>query len=230
VKTEIGKRWLSVAAVVLCLTAGALANSVNMTMTGAGSTVLGGVYVGPYTATVNGVSTTIVCNDFLDDSFIGESWQANQNSFSTLSSAEWASSFPSTYVSLYEQAAWLTLQMLNTKNASQLGDLQYAVWAVFDPAALNSLSGTDLANAKAWLSDAAGQTFTINQFSNLVIYTSIPGSAKCPGFTCPPNSPQEFFAFAMPEGGSPAAYVLLVGLVSFSGTYYRFAKKRFSES
>ena len=220
----MSKCWLLTAFAVLCLTSTAFANSVSMTLTSAGSTALGGVYVGPYTASVNGVSTSVICDDFLDDSFVGESWQANVNSFSSLSFTKWASYFPSTYVSLYEQAAWLSMQMMSPTNASQIGDIQYAVWAVFDPAALNNLSGTDLANAQAWLASAAAQTYTTSQFSNLIIYTAIPGTAKCPGFTCPPNSPQEFFAFAVPEGGSLLAYLLLAGAASFGGMFYQ---KRF---
>lgn len=222
----MGKCWLLATVAVLILTTAAFATSVSMTLTSAGSNTLGGVYVGPYTATVNGVSTSVVCDDFLDDSFVGESWQANVNSFSTLSFAKWASSFPSTYVTLYEQAAWLTLQMLDPKNASQIGALQYAVWAIFDPAALNNLSGANLANAQAWLASAAAQTLTINQFSNFVVYTAIPGTATCPGFTCR-TPPQEFLSISVPEGGSLLAYLLLAGAVSFGAMFYqsRFGTK-----
>lgn len=54
---------------------GAFATTVSVDLTSpgsslAGTNVLNGVYVGAYTATINGVSTPVICDDFSDDSYI----------------------------------------------------------------------------------------------------------------------------------------------------------------
>src|SRR5271167_2890295 len=104
------KKWWGVAAVaLLCLAPCAFADSNNLTLTGAGNNVMGGVYVGPYYATVNGVANTpVICDDFGDDSVVGHSWNYTPNNFSTLVSALWGNQTQN-----YEAAAWLTLQMLS---------------------------------------------------------------------------------------------------------------------
>jgi hypothetical protein len=43
-----------------------------------------GIYISPYTANINGVSSTIICDDFLDDTVAGGSWQATVNNFGSL--------------------------------------------------------------------------------------------------------------------------------------------------
>ena len=55
----------------------ASAAPVNMTLTGAGSNVLAGVYIGPYTALINGQSFNVICDDFLAETYLNESWTAN---------------------------------------------------------------------------------------------------------------------------------------------------------
>src|SRR4029077_17217320 len=59
-----------------------------LTLTSPGSNVMGGVYVGPYTFTVNsgGQSSQLelVCDDFKDEVFPGESWQALLSTLPTL--------------------------------------------------------------------------------------------------------------------------------------------------
>ena len=132
------KWWGAAVLALLCFVPCAFANS-NLTMTGAGNNVMAGVYVGPYTATVNGVANTpVICDDFADDSVIGHSWNFTANNFSTLGSALWGNQ-----TNNYEAAAWLTLQMLslNSKpdNALQVGYLSFAIWSLFDKGALWSI-------------------------------------------------------------------------------------------
>src|ERR1700689_2418331 len=51
------------------------------TLTGVGSNiVLDGIYISPYTATINGVQTAVICDDFKDEVYVGESWMANSGS------------------------------------------------------------------------------------------------------------------------------------------------------
>jgi hypothetical protein len=183
-------------------------------MTGAGSNVLAGVYVGPYTASVNGVANTpVICDDFADDSVIGHLWNFTANNFSTLGSALWGNQTTN-----YEAAAWLTLQMLslNSKpdNALQVGYLSFAIWSLFDQNALNRLNWTQLAGVNSWLNQVPGN-LTPSQFANFVLLTPqgcTSGPGSCPG--------QEFFE-VMPEGGSAAMYLLLAGLSCFAAMLFR---------
>ena len=82
--------WLAVAAVALSIAPCAFGQGqVNINLTGAGNNVMDGVYVGPYTATVNGSSTQIICDDFSDESYVGESWTANVTTLSNLNGTKW---------------------------------------------------------------------------------------------------------------------------------------------
>jgi hypothetical protein len=208
------QKWWGVAALaVLCFAPCAFAGS-SLTMTGAGSNVMGGVYVGPYYATVNGVANTpVICDDFADESYIGSSWNYTVNNFSTLGSALWGSQTKN-----YEAAAWLTLQMLslnsNPGNASQVGYLSFAIWSLFDKSALNSLNSTQLAGVMSWLAKVPSN-LTPAEFANFVLLTPqgcTNGPGSCPG--------QEFLMM-VPEGGSAAMYLLLAGLSCFGAMLFR---------
>ena len=187
--------------------------TVSMDLTGVGNgAIYYGVYISPYTATVGGVTnTTVICDDFADDSVIGHSWNFTPNSFSTLGSALWGNQ-----TQTYEAAAWLTLQMLslsgNPSNNTQVGYLSYAIWSLFDKGALNGLTSTQLAGVNSWLAKIP-LNLTPGQFANFVILTPkgcTPGS--CPG--------QEFFE-VVPEGGSAAMYLLFAGLACFGAMLFR---------
>jgi hypothetical protein len=209
------QKWWGVAALaLLCFAPCALATS-SLTMTGAGNNVMAGVYVGPYYVTVNGVANTpVICDDFADDSYIGHSWNYTANNFSTLGNALWGSQSKN-----YEDAAWLTLQMLslnsNPSNATQVGYLSYAIWSIFDSNALNGLNSTQLAGVNNWLGQVLPLNLTLGQFANFQILTPqgcTGGPGSCPG--------QEFFQ-VMPEGGSAAIYLLLAGLSCFGAMLLR---------
>jgi hypothetical protein len=208
------QKWWGVAALaLLCFAPCAFANS-SLTMTGAGNNVMGGVYVGPYYATVNGVANTaVICDDFADDSVIGHSWNFTANNFSTLGSALWGNQAAN-----YEAAAWLTVQMLslNSKpdNGMQVGYLSYAIWWLFDKNAFNGLNSTQIAGANSWLGQVPSN-LTPGQFANFVILTPQGcngGPGSCPG--------QEFL-MKVPEGGSASMYLLLAGLSCFGAMLFR---------
>ena len=208
------QKWWGVAALaLLCIAPCAFASS-NLTMTGAGNNVMAGVYVGPYSATVNGVAnTTIICDDFADESVIGHSWNFTSNNFSSLGSALWGSQTAN-----YDAAAWLTLQMLslnsNSNNATQVGYLSFAIWSLFDKGALNGLNSTQLAGVNAWLGKVPSN-LTPGQFANFILLTPqgcTNGPGSCPG--------QEFF-MQVPEGGSAFMYLLFAGLACIGAMLLR---------
>jgi hypothetical protein len=206
----------------------ARAGSIALTMTPTGlSNQLWGAYIGPYTVAVNSSGQTfqVICDDFLADTYIGESWTAAISSISNL-----AGKFSGFGVQRYDEVAFLGTALLNSSSACQAGsqcggvnnsaDIQYALWQVFDSTgsdtAFSHLSGNNLVNATDWLHLAQTQTYTPGQFSNVVIYTPT-GCINGPG--CSSGStiglPQEFIAIRnVPESGT--LLLLGVGMACFA--------------
>jgi hypothetical protein len=220
--------WLAVAAVALCFAPCALGQgTVNINLTSAGNNVMDGVYVGPYSATVNGTPTQIICDDFTDESYVGESWTANVTTLSNLNGTKWGGMANASQ--LYDEAAWLATQMLSptySNNATQVGYLAYALWAVFQPTAVESWLGANSAAWQAvqgWLNSAAGQQFTKNEFANFFLYTpNMSFPITCNGQSCANTPPQEFFGFLpAPDGGSTLMYLLLVTLACAGAIWLR---------
>jgi len=202
-RNPIRKSWHLVAAVLLCFASHGFAQqTASMTLTSGGTNVLDGVYVDTYTVSINGVSTQVICDDYRDDSYIGESWTANVANFSNLSgtqnTTEWGLGAKATQD--YNEAAWLTLQMLSTTNKMTAGEIQFAIWGVFDPSAipnLTSYNSNDGAAAQRWLNNAASQTWTQNEFSQFSVYSANTSDPiTCNGGPCPNSPPQEFLAVA----------------------------------
>jgi hypothetical protein len=62
---------------LIVLPSAVMADTVDIVMTSAGVDTSHGVYISPYYATVNGgPTTTVICDDFTDDTYIPESWTA----------------------------------------------------------------------------------------------------------------------------------------------------------
>lgn len=208
------KQWLLAALVAACFcfssARGAFATTASMDLTSPGSSVTGtnvlnGVYVGAYTATINGVSTPVICDDFADQTYVPEIWTATVNTFSNLSGTKWYSQSNSTQ--LYEEAAYLVQQMMlpaNASNSGAVGDISFAIWDLFDSNALAGLSATDVSNVNAWLAAAANPSNLAQvNFSDFTIYTPVsPSDASCPGYpssACPAVPPQEFMTYNASE-------------------------------
>jgi hypothetical protein len=197
------------AVAVLALAPSVFADTANMTLTGAGSNVLDGVYIGPYIAAINGTSTAVICDDYGDESYIPESWTANVSSLSNLSSTNHPGQ-----TSLYDEVAYLTLELLSApKNSLQAAEIQYAIWDVFDPQAftdLKSYSVADYNAAEGYLISAQNNysSLTSAELAEFVIYTPNTGYAiTCGNNPCASTPPQEFIVYT-PEPAS----VLLLGL------------------
>ena len=180
-----------------------------------------GIYISPYTANINGVSTTIICDDFLDDTVAGGSWQATVNNFGSLGNALFAGNPQG-----YGQAAWLTLQLLaQNPGSAQQAYYSYAIWAVFAPtqvrAWLNNYHDTAAYNAifgSNGIMASVPTSFQPGQFSNFTIYTpyNVLGATCSVAGSC---RAQEFLAVRVPEGGSEMLYLLL-GALAFSGAIF----------
>jgi hypothetical protein len=198
------------AVLVLGLAPAAFADTTaSMVLTGAGNNSLNGVLIGPYTATINGTSTPVICDDYAHESYIPESWTANVSSLSNLSKTNNPGQ-----TTLYDEVAYLTLELLSApKNSLQAAEIQYAIWDVFDPQAftdLKNFSTTDYNAANWYLTDAENNysSLTSAQLAGFVLYTpNTSFTISCGNNSCANSPPQEFIVYT-PEPST----VLLFGL------------------
>jgi hypothetical protein len=194
-----------------------------MTLTGVGQgNVMAGVYTSPYTGTINGTPTTIICDDFQDDSFLNESWQANVSTVANLGATKWGSNQQQ-----YDAAAALSIQLLGTSDVTQKGYLSYAIWDVFDNTDVQAWLGSSnpiYTAAYNMAQTALSQTYAAGAFANVIVYTAIKGTAiGCPTSPCQQNSPQEFLTVRTPE--PPAAALLAIYLLSLAGLILLFRRR-----
>jgi len=225
-----GKWLLVAAALLLCFAPCAVAQD-TLDLTSAGNNIMGNVYVGPYTATIdNSPGNQIICTDFADESKINAPWPATANTFSSIGNTLWGQVWGvSTATIMYEEAAWLTVQMLSGKyGATDIGYMSYAIWYIFDAtkinggvtAYLNTLGATGqtiMAGLLQWVTKAQNgySSLTASQLASFKIYT--PQGCTVPG-TC---QSQEFFKMEVPEGGSAALYLLLAGVSCLGAIFFR---------
>ena len=184
-----------------------------VTLTGVGGANQGGVYVAPYFLKVNGKTLTVMCDDYLHDVYIGESWHANVVPFSAISEGRfWNPADPAGSLHEYEMAFWLFGQWQS--HPTQAGNINFAVWSIFDPAVIGHGGWTtgpngSLTSASAWL--YAAEHFT-GPFDDSGFYLIVPTDLSASG-------PQEYIG-RTPE---PAALALVgTGFVAIG-----FLRRRF---
>lgn len=147
----------------------AFADNLSLTELPPQGAVMGGVYTSPYTINVNGSPQLLICDDFTTDISLGQQWQANETTLSSLSSssvtalkfanspysAEALNSVAifgltgSSVANDYAMAAVLSTELLTMpgiatpgENALQAGELSFAIWSLFDSSLYNSLNTT----------------------------------------------------------------------------------------
>jgi hypothetical protein len=232
--------WCAVVLGLLCFVPGAWAQVTLQINNPPSSNVLDGIYVGSYSATnqTSGTSVQITCDDFRDESDYN-STTYTVNSFNSLGSTLWGTVMgTATATPLYEQAAWLTLQMLHLTGATQ-GYYSYAIWAIFQPTqvanwltsygdstACNMVFGTGSWSTKGctaglggYVGNAKSQTYTLSEFSNIQILT--------PNGCTPSSCPEQEFFEVVAEGGSAALYLLLAGSACFAAMFFRSRQRTF---
>ncbi len=193
------KRLLSLAFFLVLLVGAPAGADTLVTLVGVGGAYQGGVYVVPYFLKVNNHNLSVMCDDYLHEVHIGESWHANIVPFSAVSSGRfWNPSDPATSLHDYEMAFWLFSQWQS--HPSQAGNINFAVWAIFDPAVIGHSGWTtgpnaQLNSASAWL--YAAEHFT-GPFDYSSFYLVVPTDLSSAG-------PQEYIG-RTPE---PAALALV---------------------
>jgi len=130
------------AVAVLAFASASFAGTTSMDLTGTGdnATVWDGgmgAYVDPYTATVGGVAnTSVICDDWSNNSYVNETWTATVTTVSSLASGPSSavmfganSTLGLTQDQLYLEAAWLGTQLLaNPTNYANQVAVSFALW------------------------------------------------------------------------------------------------------
>ena len=177
-----------------------------------------GVYMSPYTGTVDGQQVILNCDDFFHDVTVGEVWQADEANLgagSNLSSTRFDN------LALYQQAAWLTTQFasnpgLNTSTGNQAIAIQSAIWDLFEGQTGNApdpaISAIDQNNSSWWVQQAQTNYATAGlDYRTFSVLTGINSQLNPNG-----ASAQEFIIHTTPEPGTLVLLATgLFGLVLF---------------
>jgi hypothetical protein len=207
--------------------------SVSVKFTGGYSTVWGnssGEYgAGIYSGDINGTPSAsgIICDDFKDEIYNGESWTANAFQVSTLVSSGNLDNtmFGSTIgVTGYAEVATLVSMMFSgtTTYGSLTGitqaELASAIWYLTAPGGIPGLDSTATALVAAVEAAFSGNVSAAESYlstlTNLWILTPTPLG---------PGEPQEMWteSLSVPEGGAASLYLLLAMLTCGCGFFAR---------
>jgi len=199
--------WYLPAIAVLLFASASFGQQVTMTLNTVNGANDGGVFTDPYYGTVNGAPTTLICDDYADESNLGETWKAyvtNVASAGTSSTLKWTGNGVSTQT-LYDAIAYLATQMLTQPQGQQQEAYSFALWeltysygtsnggtpSTTDP--FSTLGATDpvLTEAKGLLNNAAllnPLSYSAGEFSNVTIYTPTNGGPPQEFITVPESS------------------------------------------
>lgn len=111
----------------------ALASDVTVTLTGTNGDILAGFDASPYSATIDGVSYTVWCDDLLDSVAIGDSWQATVGGTGKFPTGD----YPTMFALVAEDTPAL------------YSDVQAAIWTLTSGFAGDAISDALLAEAEA---------------------------------------------------------------------------------
>jgi hypothetical protein len=192
-----------------------------MELTGVNGNSYAGVYTSPYSATVNGVATTVICDDFSTESSIGQTWTANVTTVASVVAGTSSAKFSP--AQSYDAVANLANQLLSVSASSQQAIvLSFAIWDIFDAGGVQSwlTSHPDpdgvYTAAMTAANTALTAKYTAGAYSNFYIYSSTVGV------------PQEFIGIgsgsvSTPEASSPV--ILAVDLLALGIIVWLFRRR-----
>lgn len=141
------------------------ASADDVTFIGATGSVVGGVYVAPYqlqdSAILGGATINVICDDFSDDVFSGETWTAQIENFSSNGipgNGALFAALPNSTM-LYDDAVYLYSESLN--GSADAGGVNYAIWGLFDPSVVTgaAYASTDAAALLAGITPSELNSF-----------------------------------------------------------------------
>jgi hypothetical protein len=189
------KRILSLAAIfIFAASVAAYANSVEAHFAGLGGENQNGEYTYPYFITIdNGPQIPMICDDFYHSSNVGDSWQANITPLAGghLNNTRFNN------LTEYEEAAFLLLQ-INDANQPEWGNINFAIWKIFNPGVNPGDAPPGTLGAAYWLHLATTTDLSKVNFSNIMILT--PSHEHC-------ETGDQEFLYATPEPGT----LMLIG-------------------
>jgi hypothetical protein len=213
--------------VIMCATAAySHADTVNLTLVNVSPGYNdGSFYTYPYNFSINGsaVLTPMLCDDFVDDVFIGETWTATVSHLDTIVAngqmipVAGSLAFGQTKLKAYLEAAYLYDKLYESLDATSSVNINHAIWALFSATSYNAASAALFAEADTNTSES-----DLSTFSDIVFFTPVEGTQTLNGqpVTSGPHDgrPQEFIG-KVPEVSSLA--LLGFGLLGVVGLAYR---------
>jgi hypothetical protein len=173
---------------------------------------INGVQVGPSQPGGSGM----ICDDFNDNVYSGETWTASAINASSLNSSNLAQTLFGTTIGVtgYTELAYLVNQMFTTSpNAATQAAYSEAIWALTGGVLPSKLTGQALTFYNAAISMYTSGKISLTQFANLWIYTPNPRG---------PGEAQEMWGMVpVPEGGAALAYLFMAGLTCFGAIVLR---------
>ncbi len=143
-------RYFAGAGFLIFASAGFAQYTMDLTGVGNGNSA-DGVYVSPYQGSIwngaysgDGAPTStplysgyVICDDFSDESYVGDVWNASATNASTLNGSELFTTSTSSYSvqQNYDAVAWLANQLLlpaNVKDATAQTNISFAIWDIMD--------------------------------------------------------------------------------------------------
>ena len=193
---------------VIAATVSALADPVEVRFAGLGGENQNGEYTYPYFLTIeNGPQISTLCDDFYHGSNIGDTWQAN---ITALTSGD-LSNTRFNDLTEYKQAAYLLLQ-INDSNQPEWGNINFAVWKIFNPGVGMGDTPPGTLGPQYWYDMATTANLDNVDFSGVMIVTPLDAHSE--------TGDQEFM-YVTPEPGT----MMLIGsgLIGLFSQRKRFA-------
>jgi hypothetical protein len=173
------------------MAAAAFANPVEARFAGLGGENQNGEYTYPYFVTIdNGPQIAMMCDDFYHQSNVGDTWQAN---ITALSSGDLGNTRFDDLLK-YQEAGYLLMQITD-ENQAEWGNINFAVWQIFNPGVNAGDPPPGTLGAAYWLNLAQTAQLSSVDFDSVMILTPLDAHTE--------SGVQEFL-FLTPEPGTLA--------------------------